>query len=1009
MLCRARPSSFHITASVGLVHGGPGLTAVYVCFHLQASPQNLHGVIELGTVANTKMKLVNGITAIAVSIALLSATVYTSKASDTYSTKSGSLMAAVNSYENYIGQYQNIKTNNQTVSIDVARFRSSEKVAVQNGFEGKQGSSILTSGTGFVEWTVQIPKAGLYAIKIEYVPIKGTEGYIQRSILIDGQEPFEEAGNIQFSRAFKDATTVVHSKGQNDKRPAQQEVFEWSSVYVQDTQRFYGDKLEFYFSAGSHRIQLKSLAEPMAIHAVTLESKEKQTKTYSEVLSQYKDEGLATVRGVLKNGIEVKQAEDSYEKSDQTLYPVSDNTSPNNEPFDISKQKINAIGGTKWENPGQWIEWKISVPASGLYEIGYRCKQNYVRDINSERSIYIDGQLPFKEASDLSFSYNNKWTVSLAGGDTPYLFYLSKGTHTIKMQVTLGDLANSLMLASNSLKTLNQANWDLLTILGNSPDLNRDYNLDEYCPQVIQVFRKQAEQLQTIADEWVAMTGKQDSNVAQIDQLIYELTEMSKDPDTIPGLYLTFRDNLSNFANIIVNAEKQPLMLDYLFIAEKGAKLPSANVTFFSSIKFGILKFLMSFVTDYNNLSDDSAARTKKAITVWIGNGLTGGRDQAVSLNDLILQDFTSKYKIPVTLEIIPPSTILTATVSGKGPDVALQVNGSDPANYAMRHAVVDLSKLSGFSEVEKRFNKNTLTPYTYLGGIYALPETFSFPVMFYRKDILSQLGIDINQIRTWDDLIAVLPIFQRKNMNIGIPANYTSYYIFLYQLGGTLYKNQDTASNLDSKTALTAFDYWMNFYTNYNLPMAYTFVQRFRTGEMPVAIDDYTQYNTIKLAAPEIEGEWGMTTIPGMKKSDGTINNTAPITGAGCILMSASKNKASAWEFMRWYTGSDAQYDFGSELESVMGVGARYNTANLDAFDRLPWTVDEKASLTKQISHLVGIPEVPGGYLTSRDIGFAMNTTYNDNADARKMLLSYVDQINQEIKLKREEFGLEK
>lgn len=123
--------------------------------------------------------------------------------------------------------------------------------------------------------------------------------------------------------------------------------------------------------------------------------------------------------------------------------------------------------------------------------------------------------------------------------------------------------------------------------------------------------------------------------------------------------------------------------------------------------------------------------------------------------------------------------------------------------------------------------------------------------------------------------------------------------------------------------------------------------------------------------------------------------------------MMAASENKANSWEFMKWYTSEDVQFYYGSQLEGVMGVGARYNTANIEAFERLPWTVKERNALLSQFASLEGYPEVPGGYLTSRNIGFAMNTTYNTQADARKTLLSYIDQINTEISLKRAEFGL--
>ena len=126
------------------------------------------------------------------------------------------------------------------------------------------------------------------------------------------------------------------------------------------------------------------------------------------------------------------------------------------------------------------------------------------------------------------------------------------------------------------------------------------------------------------------------------------------------------------------------------------------------------------------------------------------------------------------------------------------------------------------------------------------------------------------------------------------------------------------------------------------------------------------------------------------------------------CTIMSASENVEAAWKFLQWYAGAETQYQYGRELESVMGVGARYYAANSEALTRLPWRSDELDVLTRQIGQTAGIPEVPGGYLTSRNVGFAITTTYSENADARRTLLSYVDSIHAEIALKRDEFSLD-
>ena len=48
----------------------------------------------------------------------------------------------------------------------------------------------------------------------------------------------------------------------------------------------------------------------------------------------------------------------------------------------------------------------------------------------------------------------------------------------------------------------------------------------------------------------------------------------------------------------------------------------------------------------------------------------------------------------------------------------------SDPVNYAMRNALLDLSQFEGFDEVVGWFEPGTMEAYAYEGGYYALPET---------------------------------------------------------------------------------------------------------------------------------------------------------------------------------------------------------------------------------------------------------------------------------------------
>ncbi len=208
-----------------------------------------------------------------------------------------------------------------------------------------------------------------------------------------------------------------------------------------------------------------------------------------------------------------------------------------------------------------------------------------------------------------------------------------------------------------------------------------------------------------------------------------------------------------------------------------------------------------------------------------------------------------------------------------------------------------------------------------------------------------------------------------------------------------------------------------MKYYTLYNLPVDYDFANRFRSGEMPLAIADYTLFNQLTVFAPEIKGLWGMTNIPGTEQPDGTINYAEASVGTAVMMLEGSKKKEAAWKFMEWWTSAEAQSNFGSGMESILGASAKYPTANAEALSMLPWTVSDYKSIQQQWLSVKGVPEVPGGYFSGRCYNFAFNKAIKfageDKADATMLsadpgdiLQDYVKQINAELSRKRQEFG---
>jgi carbohydrate ABC transporter substrate-binding protein, CUT1 family (TC 3.A.1.1.-) len=439
--------------------------------------------------------------------------------------------------------------------------------------------------------------------------------------------------------------------------------------------------------------------------------------------------------------------------------------------------------------------------------------------------------------------------------------------------------------------------------------------------------------------------------------------------------------------------------LDYIVVASKDAKLPKADMNFFEKIAFHIVSFITSFFVDYDNLGN--TYESGETITVWA----MMNRDQANTLKALIDEEFTPATGINVNLSLINNENImLFSAASGTGPDVAINVSRYIPMDYGIRNALVDLSKLDGFDEVRNQFAKTAFVPYSYGDKVYGLPTTETFPVLFVRTDILSNLGLDVPD--TWNELFKVIGILQENNLQFAPGSPYES---MILQSDSEYYNEDLTKVMLDSPEGIEVFKVWTNLYTLYGTDVYYDLFNRFRTGEMPLGIADYTFYNQLMVAAPQIKGLWKMYLFPGTEKDDGSIDRTVAGNGTASIIFNSSDNVDSAWEFLKWWVSVDVQAKFGKEIEAVLGTAARYNTANVEAVKYLDWPQEDYELLMEEWSHVEEIPYIPGSYFISRHINNAFNEVVVRGEHPRETIEKYVIEINKEIEKKLNELVYEK
>ncbi|MDQ6420010.1 extracellular solute-binding protein [Paenibacillus sp. LHD-117] len=915
------------------------------------------------------------------------------------------------SYDEYLSKLQSSASRPDVeVKIEGESYASAQdmEVSVVDDSEDGQGQSLLTGDSGTVNWEFEVPKDGLYNLQMNFFIPEGKESDVEREIRIDGKLPFSEARSLVFSRIWKNETNdFIRDHRGNDLIPAQIEAPEWQETLLQDTTGYYTEPYLFYFSKGKHTLSLESVKEPLTIDYFKLINVE-EMPTYDQLAAIYKEKGYEEAE---RFSVKV-QGEHTSTKSSPTLLPYNDRTSPANEPFHVSKLRNNAIGGLNWRMPGQWIEWEIEVPKDGLYQIAVKHRQNYLRDGSALRTLYVDGEIPFREARGMAFPYAADWQMGVIGNsaDEPYLFYLTEGTHTIRLETTLGDMAPIIRTVESSILQLNAMYRQIISFTGTVPDTFRDYELDKRIPEMTELFAKERDVLFDVA-ELIDGSGEGSERSAALKTLAHQLNDMAERPDTVPSRIDSFKTNVGGVGNWLNAFKEQPLSIDYLIVSSPGATLPDPEATSLQNVSSGVQSFLASFTEKYDEFSKKDA--TGETVTVWI----TTARDQAQIMKRLIDDTFTNETGINVDLRLVGADVVQSATIAGRGPDVALQMGNDIPVNYATRNAVQDLSIFPDFKEVTKRFHESAIVPYEYNGGYFALPEQQTFPVMFYRKDILED-ELKLKAPETWEDVYALIPKLQKNKLVFGMPRlsdeatvsvlpPNAAMAMLLFQNGGALYGDDGLVTGLDEEIAIQQFKKWTDLYVNYKLPIRMDFANRFRTGEMPIGIEDYTMYNMLSVFAPEIKGLWEFVPVPGTIDANGQIRRDVGSGGTASVMLKQAKNKEEAWEFMKWWTSAETQLAFGRQMEIRLGTSARYPTANLEAQSLLPWPRRDYEALKEQMDWVRGIPEVPGGYMSGRHIDNAFHSVVVQGNDPRETIENYVRYINEEITLKRKEFNL--
>ena len=867
---------------------------------------------------------------------------------------------------------------------------------------------------------------------------------------------YTEARQVPFSNQWQQTGTTVNPKTGyvsftkdnqgNDLQPIPQEIGLWQTTNVRDAQGVYRDPLLFCLTAGQHVLRLQMVQQPMAIGSIVFHGVS-PLPTYQQALQQWQSEGLKAVTCGLCLTV---QGENIYRMSDQTIQPGSD-ANPAIVPNTNGHQIFNELNGQYFDQGNQWVEYKFTVPQSGLYELSFHELQAGLQGLPAGRAITIDGKTPFSGAQWIEVPFKNGWnvvTVAQPNGK-PALIGLTAGTHILRIRITLGLVGQALAVINQATQRLYALYREIEMITGPSPSPVVAYDLPQNVPgllpqmlSIVGVLRQQAALLDYAAGGQPVVAAN------SIDIAANNLLQMEQNPNTIQVSLGQWNTDEQTIAQWATQLQQQPMSIDWFTLTTPGYPLPSPSPSFWKMITTTWNTFILSF---YQNYTGVGSRYGSTALSVWVEWGTLW----ATIMSEMASAQFTPLTGIHVNFNVVPggSSTVLLDEASGHSPDVVTGMAPTDPLNFALRGGALDLSTMPGWSTVAKRFSTNATLPYQYTNaqgktGVYGVPETQDVTMLMYRTDILKALGLPVPT--TWPEVYREIPVLSNAGMEFYYPGPTASgagpvgsgLTPFIDQRNGSFYlKANNTGgwtSGLDNAAAYAAFQQFTQLFTEWNVPIGANFFTRFQTGQMPMGVVNFATFLQVYAGAPALNGLWKVAPMPGIPYECNSADQCTQVSTGPCafpdypnqpplpagmhcftnftsgggnstavIIPSRARHPQAAWEFVKWWTSTTVQVQFANELQALGGGTVAWNTANVQALGALPFPEQDLKVFQQTWTQNEPVPQVPGGYISARYINDAWTNVVENGDNLRQQLESLVQNINNELYRQESMYGL--
>lgn len=867
---------------------------------------------------------------------------------------------------------------------------------------GKEAVGFETDLTLAVGDSAQVdfnaPEDGQYEIWLTYQNTTQSTLPTELILRVDGELPFYELRRVKLNSLWVvDSDEIPVDRYGNEIAPTPVSAQVGQSVGVTDSTARIDTPFLFELKAGSHTLALECQDSGTHISAVTLKG--------PDALPAYAGE---KAQG---SGMIVIEGEDIYSRSKSSIRGAGEFNAVLT-PYSIDHRVLNHLDGASFDTAGDTVTYAFKAEKAGWYNLDFHYRQSVKADFPVFFDLLIDGAMPSEAAKQIHMDYSTSFTdMTVMSGSAPQTFYLSEGEHTLSLRINAAPLTPVYEMIDRVLSEINTLSLEITRLSGGKADQYRNYNVREYIPDIEDRLNGWSRDCAAAVD-YIKQFSSNGSGSAfsSLTLCADQLRRLAEKPEDLPRR-LSELSTGSNSASRMLAQQLQDMAnndvaIDQIIFYQEEAQLPS-RAGFMESAGKSVERFVTSFS------SQDYAAGTGENghLQVWMGRS----RQYVELVQNLIDMQFTPQTGIRVDISLMPDANkLVLANAAGTAPDVVLSLQYVVPSYLNIRGALYDLTQFEDFGEVAQRFSSGLFIPYTLGDGVYAMPETVNFWVMFYRKDILDALSIQVPD--SMEEVKLILPELQRRNMNFYFPtAGMSGMKVFpgtlplILQSGGSIYADTVSDTTLDSDESLKGFREMTELFTVYNMPTDVPspgFYQQFRDGTLPIGIADLGTYNLLLNAAPELDSLWDIALFPGLEQEDGSVARWTTGGAETMAIMSQTDMPDEAWAFLKWWSSDEVQAEFGSLLQSTYGSEYIWPTANTNAFATLPLKSAHKKVIMAQMEWMTEAPWVLGTYMLERELSNAFISVVVDGMDARRALDTAVKRINRETYRKLEEFG---